>query len=301
MAVTSPQVVASECCAGLYPQNTLSGFEFCLQSKVDGIEFDVHLSADGRVVVQHDYHLNPRITRDAAGQWLTGDKQALCNLTLEQLQEYDVGRYLPDSREARSYPDYQPRDGESIPTLESFLAAHRAARSNATLWIELKTTPFDRTISSDPGALLSSVLSLVEQYGVVEQSVLLAFEWQLLLDAERACPDIGTDFLTINPAFIERLYPGRDAADLYRPMKPAEHDHSLPLTIAAAGGDWWGPYIADVNAAEVARAQDLGLQVNVWGVESTDQTIEEALLLEADAITLSDSTKLQRCLVATSR
>ncbi len=34
--------------------------------------------------------------------------------------------------------------------------------------------------------------------------------------------------------------------------------------------------------------------VNVWGVDSNDEAMEQALLLEADAITLSDSTMLQR-------
>ena len=65
-----PEVVASECCAARYPQNTRAGFEYCLQQRFDGIEFDVHLSADGQVVVHHDYRLNPRITRDASGNWL---------------------------------------------------------------------------------------------------------------------------------------------------------------------------------------------------------------------------------------
>ncbi len=65
------KVVASECCAGLFPQNTLSGFLFCLDNAIDAIEFDVHLSLDGQVVVHHDYLLNPAITKDASGNWLT--------------------------------------------------------------------------------------------------------------------------------------------------------------------------------------------------------------------------------------
>lgn len=61
------KLIASECATGLYPMNTLSGFNYCLDSGVDGIEFDVHLSRDGHVVVQHDYLLNRRITRNAGG------------------------------------------------------------------------------------------------------------------------------------------------------------------------------------------------------------------------------------------
>ena len=295
--IMNPRVVASECCAGLYPQNTLRGFEFCLESGVDGIEFDVHLSQDGHVVVQHDYLLNQRITRNSSGHWLDKKGSAVCDISLAELRQFDVGRYLPDSREAKSYPNYQPVDGERIPTLEELLRAHQAAASNAELWIELKTTPFERDISSVPNDLLAAVLDIVEKYGLVSKTILLAFEWQLLIDASVACPGIGTDFLTINPAFVRRLYKRKGTIrpeDMYRPLDPRDHRGSFPRTIGAAAGQWWGPYIGDVSAQDVNLAHECGVLVNVWGVDSNDEAIEQALQLEADAITISDSTMLQR-------
>jgi glycerophosphoryl diester phosphodiesterase len=292
-----PQVVASECCAGLHPQNTLRGFEFCLESGVDGIEFDVHLSRDGHVVVQHDYLLNKRITRDSSGKWLENKGPAVCTLALSQLRQFDVGRYSPNSREAGSYPNYQPVDGERIPTLEELLRVYRAAGSEAELWIELKTTPFERDISADPSDLLAAVLKLVEEFGVVAKTILLAFEWQMLIDASTACPGIGRDFLTINPAFVRKLYEGKGTIrpeDMYRPLDPVDYSDSFPRTIAAAGGGWWGPYVADITARDVDLAHECGVMVNVWGVESSDEAIEQALRLNANAITISDSTMLQR-------
>lgn len=291
------KVVASECCAGLHPQNTLRGFEFCLSSSVEGIEFDVHLSRDGHVVVQHDYLLNKRITRDSSGQWLQNKGPAICDLSLAELKQFDVGRYSPGSREAESYPDYQPVDGEKIPALEDLFSAHKAADSDAELWIELKTTPFDRDISSEPNALLAAVLDLVEEFELVSKTVLLAFEWQLLIDASAICPGVGRDFLTINPAFVRSLYSRKGSVrpeDMYRPLDPADYGDSFPRMIAAAGGGWWGPYVADVTAHDIDLAHECGVMVNVWGVDSNEIAIEQALLLNADAITISDSTMLQR-------
>lgn len=103
-----PEIVASECCAGRFPQNTLRGFEYCLAAGFDGIEFDVRLSRDGHVVVQHDYLLNKRITRGPSGEWLARKGPPICQLSLRELKGFDVGRYAPDSREAGSYPHYQP-------------------------------------------------------------------------------------------------------------------------------------------------------------------------------------------------
>jgi glycerophosphoryl diester phosphodiesterase len=292
-----PKVVASECCAGLHPQNTLHGFQFCLESGVDGIEFDVHLSRDAHVVVQHDYCLNKRITRDPSGQWLASTGPALCDLTFAELRQFDVGRYLPGSHESESYPDYEPVDGERIPTLEQLLDAYASAGCQAELWIELKTTPFERGISSAPQDLLTAVLKLVEAFGLVSKTILLAFEWQLLVDARRLCPGIGRDFLTINPEFVKHLYRNKGGVrpeEMYLPFDPGCFGGSFPKAIAAAGGEWWGPHIADVTPEDIYLAHELGVMVNVWGVDSNDEAIEQALLLEADAITLSDSTMLQR-------
>ncbi len=255
-----PKVVASECCAGRHPQNTLRGFEFCLESGVDGIEFDVHLSRDGHVVVQHDYLLNKRITRDSSGHWLDNNGPAVCDLSLAQLKQFDVGRYSPVSREAASYPNYQPVDGERIPTLEELLRTYQAAGSEAELWIELKTSPFERDISAAPNDLLAAVLKLVEEFGLVSKTILLAFEWQLLIDANAICPGIGRDFLTINPALVRQLHKRQGAIrpeDMYLPLDPRDYGESLPRTIAAAGGGWWGPYVADVTPSDINLAHDV--------------------------------------------
>ena len=59
------------------------------------------------------------------------------------------------------------------------------------------------------------------------------------------------------------------------------------MAIKAAGGDGWGPYVNDVTKEDVMSAQDLGLEVNLWGVESSEEGMEQALSLEADSITLA--------------
>ncbi|MFD1064897.1 glycerophosphodiester phosphodiesterase family protein [Oceanobacillus locisalsi] len=43
---------------GVYPENTLLGFEKALEAGVDGLEIDVHLTKDGEFVVMHDATLN---------------------------------------------------------------------------------------------------------------------------------------------------------------------------------------------------------------------------------------------------
>lgn len=285
-----PKIVASECYSGLFPKNTLSGFKHCVDNKVDGIEFDVHLSADGHVVVQHDYTLNPRITRDSNANWLGKTGPALKHLTLNQIKSFNVGRYHPDSPEHNAYPNYQASNNERIPALTEFLDYYLAQKSQAQLWIELKTTPFQRDISANPQQLTTTVLDIINAAGVQSKTTLLAFEWQLLAEAKKACPEVQTDFLTINPDYIIASHKKHARVDpklLYGQFNPAQHNDSIADTILAASGDWWGPYVHDVNKQQVQAAQHLGLKVNLWGVDSSSQAITNALDLGADAITLA--------------
>ena len=291
------QIVASECNAAHFPQNSLSGFEDCLDQNIDGIEFDVHLSQDGEVVVQHDARLNKRITRDQHGDWLKTTGPALCDLSVKALQQYDIGRYLPGSAEQKAYPNYQPTDGERIPTLDQFLATHSQHKNSPTLWIELKSSPFDRDSCPQPRQLLDKVTALVAQYDLIEHCILIAFEWDLLILAKEKYPNIQTDFLTINPNYIRASLKNQPDADpylLYGEFEPSQYDNNYAKAIVAAGGDWWGPLITDVTPAAITHAQGMGLKVNLWNVESTQQGIEHALSFNADALTISDATMLQR-------
>src|SRR5262249_5778699 len=151
--------------AARYAPNTRSGFAYCLERAFDGIEFDVHLAADDEVVLQHDYRLNARLTRDRSGRWLDATGPAVCRLTSTELATYDVGRYRPDANELSTYPNYAPRDGEPIPTLRELLALYAARAATATLWIELKTTPYQRDVSSDPLALARAIVAAVVAAG----------------------------------------------------------------------------------------------------------------------------------------
>jgi glycerophosphoryl diester phosphodiesterase len=291
------QIVASECCAGRFPQNTRSGFAYCLAQSFDGIEFDVHLSSDGHVVVHHDYRLNPRIARDQAGRWIDAPGPALCELTLDELRAFDVGRYRPGSNELTEYPAYRAIDGERMPSLRELLDVYQQHESDATLWIEIKSSPYQRDTSSHPNALVSQVIEDVVSAGVQHRTVLLAFEWDALLFARSINSEIATDFLTLNPTHVIALNRKLGPIDprlLYGPFDPRRHDDSIPKAIAAAGGDWWGPYVHDVTAADVTEAQQLGLRVNLWNVDSDDAAIDRALALKPDAITLSDPDLLVR-------
>jgi len=287
------KAIASECGADFYPMNSAVGFAHCLQLGVDGIEFDVHLTADDKVVVQHDYRLNKHITRDLDGNWLPSTGAALCQLTSNELSRYDVGRYQADSTEAKIYPEYRPVDATPIPHLAELIQLLADSGKTTELWVELKTTPYDRSTSSDPARLLDRVLEQIESSGLAAQTVLLAFEWDLLVLAKQRMPMVQTNFLTINTETVRRLnkrYGEVDLSELFGQFNPQDFSNSIVKAIAAAGGNYWGPWIKDVTAESVNEAHACDLLVDLWGVDSTEGAIAYAKSLNGDAITTGNPT-----------
>src|SRR5689334_7658039 len=55
----------------LRPENTLPAFANALSMGVDTLELDMAVTRDGVVVVSHDRALNPDLTRDPDGHYIT--------------------------------------------------------------------------------------------------------------------------------------------------------------------------------------------------------------------------------------
>ena len=71
---------------GLLAENTLPSFALALEAGVSTLELDVVVTRDDVLVISHDPALNPDITRDAQGRFLTSKGPDIRQLTFEQLQ-----------------------------------------------------------------------------------------------------------------------------------------------------------------------------------------------------------------------
>ena len=84
--------------ADLWPENSLTAFRHARDLPVESVEFDVHPTADGRLVVHHD----ARLGRMVAGE------EALCDMAWADLK---ARRFL-------AHPE------ERVPLLEELLVMH---------------------------------------------------------------------------------------------------------------------------------------------------------------------------------
>jgi len=297
MGTQRPTVIGSGGISGLRPINTLASFEHALDHRLDGIELDYQVTADGYVVGHHDYTLSPEMTRDQQGEWLTEPGPPLRTLTLERLRAYDVGRAKPRSRPTRSYPDQIAVDGARIPTLEELLDALTERGDDTTeLWIEVKTDPFgDPGVTTPPDAFIGALLPRLEAADAIGRTVLIAFDWRVLRLALEAHPTIRTGFLTMDTRHLpaERNWPSTEGrSPWWGGWDPVDHGGSFVSAVHAAGGTYWSPYLQDITAALVTEAHEAGVLVSTWGVGSEDE-MTLALDLGVDSITASRPDLLQ--------
>src|ERR1700761_1122380 len=119
--------------AGLWPENSLPAFEHAAALGCDGAELDVMLTADGVVVVHHDFRLNPGLTR-RNGLWLQGETPRIKDLRFDALEAFDIGRADPQSAYGRDHPLLRPMEGVRIPSLTGLVAI---CPNNFRLLVEL--------------------------------------------------------------------------------------------------------------------------------------------------------------------
>jgi glycerophosphoryl diester phosphodiesterase len=287
MTASKTLIVAGATGYGVWSANTLEGARRCLASPVDGIEIDVQLTADGRVVAHHDYWLNPDATR-LDGQWLDARGPALKTMTLEDLRRYDIGRLRPGSDYDARYPGREQFDGAPTPTLEELLDALKAAEGARRLfYIEIKTDPQDPEASPDAAAVTTAVLDAVDAADYAAHTKIIAFDWSVLRLVKARNPGMATAHLTIPAQLATKVKPlpsgespWTDGVDL------REFDGSDLLAIKAHGGMEWSPYFTDVTEERVAEALDLGLKVGPWGLTKPED-IQRMIALGVFSATVS--------------
>jgi glycerophosphoryl diester phosphodiesterase len=250
---------------GLAPENTLPAFERALEIGVDTLELDIGITADGTVVVAHDPHLNPAITRGPGGDWLPGDKGPLLkSLTLAQLQGYDVGRIQPDSAYAKTFSLQQPRDGTRIPALAALFERVKALRADHVRFnIETKLNPHQPQDTATPEAMVNALLKVIRDAGMTQRVAVQSFDWRTLQLVQRLEPAIPTVYLTIQTANNDNLRGG----EWTNGVKFADVG-SAPKMVKAAGGAVWAPNGGAVTEALVKEAQALGLRVVPWTINN---------------------------------
>lgn len=153
------EVIAHRGYSAIAPENTLVAFEEALAWNVDGLEWDVRVSADGVPVVIHD----ETVDRTTDG---TGAVQAM---TFDALRRLDAGSWFA--------PEFR---GERIPSLEEALAAARGRVPR--IYPEVKSCRNEEDIRA--------IVGQIRDHGFASACAIISLDWNLLRQVRRADPQV---------------------------------------------------------------------------------------------------------------
>jgi glycerophosphoryl diester phosphodiesterase len=139
------------------PESTLTAFDGAIAKGADGLEFDVHLAADGELVIHHDYYLG----RTNNGRGFIGD------YTSVELRRLDAGAWFG-----------KRFSGERIPTLSEVFDL---GKGRIRFEIDMRTPNL---------AFLRQVLDAIAGHGVADDVELTSEHIPLLFHAKRMDPKI---------------------------------------------------------------------------------------------------------------
>jgi glycerophosphoryl diester phosphodiesterase len=247
---------------GLMPENTLPSYATALKTKVDYVDMDVVMTKDHVLVVYHDLALNPDITRDLHGRWIK-KKVLIKDLTLEQLQQYDVGRINPNSNYGKLFYEQHAVDQTQIPTLRNviqFVKTHSGNKNNKKVGfqIEIKNDPAHPDWTYSPNEIAKNLIKIIDEEKIADRTEVQAFDWQCLEVLQQLAPYITTAYLT------DRATP---------------HLFDVPIKIYELGGKLWDPQDTELTQAKLDEAHRLGLKVVTWSYpEESGKVHDEAMV-----------------------
>ena len=169
-----PKVWGHRGASGVAPENTLPAFDLARRMGADGVELDVQLSADGRLVVIHDETLDRTTTGSGP----------VAARTLDELRTLDAGRGLAGYAGAR------------IPTLDEVFELF--AGTPVVVNVELKNS-----VVAYPG-LEEKVLALVAAAGMADRVLLSTFNHLSLVRLVELDAAVSVDEHPEHPATTDR-------------------------------------------------------------------------------------------------
>lgn len=223
------QRVAHRGGSALAPENTLAAFRNALMLPVDAIELDVQMSRDGHAIVFHDYTV----------ERLTDGNGNILDLDFAYLRSLNAAAHFPGG-----WPEPQ-----QIPTLREVLTL---AKGHAQVYIEIKPSKRGDEYGRYPD-MAETVVSEIRETGMIEQVLIMSFDWDILPPVKSLEPLVATGALV--------------STDVWEPR--AEHALDTLVEQVVALGCQWINMDSDLFAdTMVPAAHNHGFKLGLWTVNN---------------------------------
>ncbi len=251
------------------PENTIPGYTTGLAIGTNWVDMDIVMSKDGEVIVSHDIKLNPAIVRGTDGKFIT-DRKIVKTLTLEEIEQYDVGRMDTATAYSKFFPAQKGMDGVHMPTLREVIH-YVISKTNKKVGfqIEFKTDPEHNDWTYTPAEFAAALYRIMQDENIVSICEIQSFDWRCLYELQKLDPLVKTAYLTEwdnEPGTPYSFFdPDPAKAGLWTGgVLVKNHKNSIPQMVKDMGGTCWEPEDVELTKETLKEAHSLGLKVVVW-------------------------------------
>ena len=231
--------------AGLMPENTIPAMQNALDLGVNTLEFGLHRSHDGQVVVAHDSYFHPRYSTRPDGSLSQEEdpKEYLYTMPYDSIAKYDVGqRFVERWPGQAKMAVSKPLASDLIDFAESY------AKKPVNYNIEIKSWPGEGegTLWPEYHVFCDTCVPLLLSKNLGKRLIVQSFDTRALNYMHAQWPELTLSYLTED-------YDGGDIEALLQNLD------FIP--------QWWSPESSVVTAENVAWCHAHGIGVVPWTVD----------------------------------
>lgn len=232
--------------AGLMPENTVSAMKKAIDLGIKTLEFDLHLSGDGQVVVSHDSYFHPRYSTRPDGTLIMADdpKEYLYTMPYDSILKYDVGlRFVERWPSQEKVAEVKPLAADLIAFCEEY-AAGKGFKPGYNIEIKSRTGKGEGTLWPGYEEFCDKCMEVLLDAKLGKRLIVQTFDVRALEYLHQHYPGTILSYLTEDETDIETILPQIS-------FKP----------------EWWSPNYQVVTPENVAYCHKRGIKVVPWTVD----------------------------------
>ena len=182
---------------GDLPENTLESFKYLFDNAINAYETDILITKDLIPVITHDFRLDPSLTKDEEGNWITDENIKIFDLTYEAISKFDVGSLNKLTRYGRRFVNQRSLENQKIPKLSELLdLSSKNISENLLINLEIKSTPDEENLTPDPEDTVRLVVKEINKSNLKNKIIISSFDWRTLTEIKNHYPEISRAYLT---------------------------------------------------------------------------------------------------------
>tara|TARA_B110000285_G_scaffold5442_2_gene5779 strand:+ start:9720 stop:10628 length:909 start_codon:yes stop_codon:yes gene_type:complete len=188
------RVIGHRGCRGIMPENTVAGFQKAIEDGSDGIEWDVVVNGEGKLVVSHEPYFHKDFCLDPEANEITDEKlYNIYKMSQAKIATFDCG-----SKVHKNFPE-QKKIFTTKPLLKEVVEQLQSRTRGKLILFEIKSDEPEYGISQPyPEAYVDLILKEVALYKL-PNVVYMSFDKNIIEELHKKAPELRLAYLTYLP------------------------------------------------------------------------------------------------------